>query len=191
MLKSKPTSCTLDPLPTPLLLEFLDELLPTLTCIVNASLQSGSFPLVFKTAVVKPLLKKASLDPNTLKSYRPVSNLSFLSKVIERVVLQQLLMYLNEHHLISPSQSAYRSHHSTETALLKVTNDILLSLDSGHASFLILLDLSAAFDTIDHRILTNRLKIHVRNFRHCIKLVHLLFIWSYSVSYHQRTFVGK
>ncbi|WP_419586369.1 RNA-directed DNA polymerase, partial [Thiolapillus sp.] len=93
-----------------------------------------------------------------LKNFRPVSNLSFMSKVTEKVVLQQLLAYLTEHKLICPSQSAYRPHHSTETALLKITNDILLALDSGNVSLLTLLDLSAAFDTIDHCILLDRLQ---------------------------------
>ena len=81
-----------------------------------------------------------------------------MSKITEKVVLQQLLAYLTEHKLICPSQSAYRPHHSTETALLKITNDILLALDSGNVSLLTLLDLSAAFDTIDHCILLNRLQ---------------------------------
>ena len=159
ILKSKPTSCPLDALPTPLLLENLDVLLPTLTQIVNDSLLSGIFPSVFKTAIVTPLLKKPTLDVNVLKNYRPVSNLSFLSKITEKVVLKQLLLYLNSHDLISHSQSAYRAAHSTETALLKVTNDILSALDGGDVSVLTLLDLSAAFDTIDHVTLLSRLNI--------------------------------
>ena len=81
-----------------------------------------------------------------------------MSKCTEKVVLQQLLAYLPEHKLICPSQSAYRPHYSTETALLKITNDILLALDSGYVSLLTLLDLSAAFDRIDHCILLNRLQ---------------------------------
>ena len=155
--KSKPTSCSLDPLPASLL-EFIDDLLPTLTNIINFSLSSGTFPLTFRSAVVKPLPKKASLDPNNLKNFRPVSNLSFMSEITEKVVLQQLLAYLTEHKLISPSQSAYRPHHSTETVLLKITNDILLALDSGNVSLLTFFDLSAAFDTIDHCILLDRLQ---------------------------------
>ena len=81
-----------------------------------------------------------------------------MSKITEKVVLQQLLAYLTEHKLICPSQSAYRPHHSTETALLKITNDILLALDFGNVSFLTLLDLSAAFDRIEHCVLLNRLQ---------------------------------
>ena len=103
-------------------------------------------------------LKKAGLDHNNFKNYRPVSNLSFLSKVIEKVVLKQLLEYLNTNSLLSPNQSAYRPCHSTETALLKVTIDILLALDRRHVSLLALLDLSAAFDTVDHTIMANTLQ---------------------------------
>ena len=157
---SKPTTCPLDPLPTPLLVEFLDQVLPTITNLINDSLRTGIFPQCFKTAVVRPLLKKPSLDQNTLKNYRPVSNLSFLSKVFEKVVLQQLFVYLNKHNLLSHNQSAYRPAHSTETALVKVTNDILRALDKGDITFLTLLDLSAAFDTVDHGILFDTLSVH-------------------------------
>ena len=157
VLMSKLTTCPLDPIPTPLLFDCIDVLLPTIQNIINTSLSSGLVPDIFKTAIVKPLLKKPSLDPNNLKNYRPVSNLPFLSKILEKVVLSQLFSYLNEHNLISPSQSAYRPFHSTESALLKVSNDILNSLDSSEVSVLTLLDLSAAFDTIDHQILLSRL----------------------------------
>ena len=90
ILKSKPTTCLVDPIPTSLFLDCLDDLLPTLTQIVNDSLLSGSFPSVYKHAVVKPLLKKPTLDYNNLKDYLQVSNRSFLSKVIAKIVLPQL-----------------------------------------------------------------------------------------------------
>lgn len=157
ILHATPTTCDLDPLPTPLLIECLDVLLPSITSLINHSLSSGSFPSIFKSALVKPLLKKPSLNPNDLKNYRPVSNLSFLSKIIEKLVLSQLLEHLTSKNLLSAFQSAYRSHHSTETALLKILNDILISLDNGKVCILTLLDLSAAFDTIDHEILLTRL----------------------------------
>ena len=98
-----------------------------------------------------------TLDPENLKNYRPVSNLPFLSKVLEKVVLDQLLNHLQSNNLVYPLQSAYRSAHSTETALLKICNDLLTTLDSNNVSLLTLLDLSAAFDTIDHSTLLSRL----------------------------------
>ena len=148
ILSSPLKTCELDAFPTPLLLECLDSLLPCITAVFNNSLVSGVFPSVYKSALVKPLLKKMSLDPDDLKNYRPVSNLSFLSKVLERIVLSQLNEHLNHNHLLSPLQSAYRPNHSTETALLRIVNDLLTAMDNNKICILTLLDLSAAFDTI-------------------------------------------
>ena len=84
ILKSSPKSCEFYPMPTSLLLECIDEVVPAVTHVVNESFLSGMFPSMFKTAIVKPLLKKPSLDQDDLKNYRPVSNLSVLSKVAEK-----------------------------------------------------------------------------------------------------------
>ena len=149
-------TCELDRLPSSLEAELIDDLLPPFTSVINDSLLTGSFPSVFKSAVVRPLLKKPSLDTENLKNYRPVSNLPFLSKITEKTVLLQLSQHLESNSLLYPLQSAYRSGHSTETALLKIVND-LAALDVSHISLLSVLDLSAAFDTIDHSILLSRL----------------------------------
>ena len=104
ILSSPLKTCELYAFPTPLLLECPDSLLPCITAVFNNSLVSGVFPSVCKSALVKPLLKKVSLDPDDLKNYRPVSNLSFLSKVLERIVLSQLNEHLNHNNLLNPLQ---------------------------------------------------------------------------------------
>ena len=129
-----------------------------MTSIINLSLTEGSFPSHFKSAHVSPppLLKKPSLNKNSMSNYRPVSNLSFLSKVLEKVVVNQLNSHINSSNTPNQYQSAYRKFHSIETALLKIHNDILASMDAGKVTTLTLLDLSAVFDTIDHTILLRR-----------------------------------
>ena len=125
--------------------------------VFNSSLASGIFPQCFKSTLVTPILKKRCLDHNDLNNYRPVSNLCFIAKILEKLVLSQVFSYFNSHNLYNACQSAYRSGHSTETALLKVVNDLFLSLNKGNISVLALLDFSSAFDTIDHPILVHRL----------------------------------
>ncbi len=158
LIMSSPTkSCSLDPIPTFLLKECIDELTPIITALINASLSSATVPASFKNAVVIPLLKKVSLDQDMLGNYRPVSNLPFISKLLEKVVSKRLTDFKAKHGLNETFQSAYRSGHSTETAVTRVQNDILRSIDDGKCVFLVLLDLSAAFDTVSHEILLDRL----------------------------------
>ena len=104
------------------------------------------------------MLRKADLDPADVKSYRPISNLSVVSKLLERIVSSQLVKYLKDNDLLPDLQSAYRAMHSTETAVLKVLADLLLALDSGDLAMLTLLDLSSAFDSVDHDTLLQRLQ---------------------------------
>ncbi len=140
-------------MPTQLVKTCLHELAPIITEIVNTSLQTGTFPSVYKNALVIPILKKSSLDSETLNNYRPVSNLAFVSKLIEKVVSKQLHSYLSSRDLHEINQSAYRQFHSTETALLKIKDDITIAIGNRKAVLLVLLDLSAAFDTINHAYL--------------------------------------
>ena len=148
-----------DPLPTWLLKKSVDVLAPILCWLFCWSLEHGVVPLSMKSACITPILKKADLDSSDPKSYRPISNLSVLSKLLERLVSKQLVAYLFENDLLQDLQSAYRSNHSTETAVLKVLSDILLALDSGKLALLSLLDLSAAFDIVDHDTLLQRLQM--------------------------------
>ena len=157
IMKSPSKSCSLDPIPTGILKQCVDALSPVITDIVNMSITSGYMPPCMKTAIVTPLLKKPSLDADHLNNNRPVSSLSFISKVIEKVVAARLSKHMEQYNLYEVKQSAYRKGHSTETALLRIQNDLLKAADNHHASCLVLLDLSAAFDTVDHTILLTRL----------------------------------
>ena len=146
--KAPSKQCDLDPVPTWLVKTCCDLLSPTSTKMVTMCLQQGIFPDSHKHALVRPRLKKPSLDPLDIKSFRPISNLSFLSKVAERLVVDRFNKHADLYHLLPPRQSAYRQHHSTETAIT-----IVRAIDAVEVSVLEFLDLSAAFDTVDHDIL--------------------------------------
>ena len=128
-----------------------------ITKIVNASLDSAEVPDCLKAAVVHPRLKKASLETDMFSSFRPISNLKVVAKAVEKVVALQTWQHVLDNDLDELYQSAYKAHHSTEKALVKVQNDILRALDDQKSVILLLLDLSAAFDTVDHQILLKRL----------------------------------
>ena len=105
---------------------------------------------------MRPLLEKINLDLIE-KNYRPVSNLQFIGKLIERAVNNQLNEHITSNNLMEPMQSAYRAGHSTQTALIKVKADLLNAIDNKEVVCLVLLDLPVAFDTVDHQILLERL----------------------------------
>ena len=143
---SKSKSCALDPLPTWLLKD----------CdVMNASLDQGIFPSFFKKSPICPLITKDNLDADVFTNYQPISNLSFLAKALKRIVAFQIEGYLTTNGLFAKMQLAYRKHHSIKTALLQV-NDIHQAIDNKCEAVLVLLDLSAAFYTIDHTILPNK-----------------------------------
>ena len=159
VVKNSPTkSCELDPIPTVIVKEHLDVLLKPIMNIVNLSFSSGVMPDSLKVSQVVPVIKKSTMDPEEMCSFRPISNLPFVSKSVEHVVARQLFGYLMDNNIYPKLQSAYRQRHSTETALLRVHNDLMVALDSGNQALLVLLDFSAAFDTIDHKILISRLE---------------------------------
>ena len=126
-----------------------------ITANIDKSLSLGIFPTAVNCAIVTPLIKKPYLEKEVLKNNRPVSNLSFVAKVIEKCTATQLVENLNASNLTDPLQSAYRSLHCTETAMIKVLSDIVSDMDSRRVVFVVLLDMSAAFDTVNHKILVD------------------------------------
>ena len=153
IIRSMPTkSCESDIIPTKLLKQILNKLSTVITSIVNLSLTEGVFANDWKSAIVRPLLKKDGLEL-TLKNYRPVSNLPFMSKVVEKCMLRQFTAHCDTNDLLPDYQSAYRKNFSCETALVKLHNDIMWSMENQRITAMIAIDLSAAFDTVDHNIL--------------------------------------
>ena len=143
--KMEMKSCELDALPTQILKEILDHLLPTITKINNMSLTQGIFINKWKNPPVRPLLKKKGMEL-ILKSYQPVSNLSFLSKVVERVALEQMNYHCEQHNIIPDLQLAYKANYSCKTALVMLVNNILWCYENQEAMQIIAINLSAAFD---------------------------------------------
>ena len=147
------TTCMFDPFPTRLLLDFSHLFIDVIVRIINLTFSTASFPVAFKSAVVKPLFKKTILDSDFLKNVRPVSNLPYLSKLNEKVIAIRLVEHMTQNTIMEKNQSAYKAHNSTETALLRVYKDVKFNIDRGNGTLLVLLDLTAAFDTIDHQII--------------------------------------
>ena len=144
-----------------ILAKLLPVCLPTVTRIVNQSLGNGQFCRDWKVAIVRPLIKNQNLD-QVNQSYRPVSNLNFISKLVERCMLDQFNHHCTEFCLQPDYQSAYRSNYSTETALVKLTNNLLWAMENQKVTALTAMDLSAAFNTVDHDTLLSTPQNHFR-----------------------------
>ena len=147
----------IDPLSRSVMSDSLEVLLPHLLDLVNTSLSTGCLDGV-KYSFIKPLLKKIDLDCSEFSSYRPISNLSFISKLVERVVARRLHEHMTLNKLHEDSQHGYKAGHSTETLLIKFMNDILVAIDKNRGVVVLLIDLSSAFDTVQHKLLLKILK---------------------------------
>ena len=137
----------------------IDLLAPFITYLFNLSLTRASVPASWKFSIIAPILKKEWLDPSLPSSYRPIAKLNTLSKVLERIISMQLRSHLTVNNLFPPLQSAYRLRHSTETSMIKLTSDLLHTLDRGERGLLASLDMSAAFDCINHQVLIHRFQL--------------------------------
>jgi hypothetical protein len=151
--RTQAKQCQLDPAPSLLIKRSSGILAPVIARMCNASFHQSALPIKCKHIIVRPLLKKSSLDPIDPSSYRPISNLSFVSKIVDKVVDARLSNHTSKHNLLPVFQSSYRPFHSTETAVICVVDSMLKAMDQGHVGALMFLDLSAAFDTVDYQIL--------------------------------------
>ena len=152
VINTMPTkSCETDPVPTKLFKQLAPRIIKNITELINLSLTKAIFVEDWKLATIRPLLKKIGLDL-TVGNYCPVSNLTFPSKLLEKCALTQFSKHCDNNHLILDYQSGYRQGYSCETALLKLVNDVLWSLERGNATNFMAIDLLAAFDTMDHNI---------------------------------------
>lgn len=150
----------LDPLPTSIVKKCLDLLLPVILHIVQCSMTEASFPQHLKHASVTPIVKEEEDNCQIFSNYRPLSNLTFLSKILERVVSDQINDHLLKNKLHAKHQSGYKKKHSCETGMFRMVGDIQQMTAKRNHVALLLLDLSSAFDVLDHDILINRLKVH-------------------------------
>ena len=137
-----------DPIPVSIFKKVYEITIPALVEMINKSLSEGCVQGI-KHSVIDPLLKKYNLDPETKKNYRPVNNLIFFSKLIERIVLIRIDSHMISNNLQNDKQFGYKKNHSTETMMLGILNDLFLGFDEGKLIIMMFLDLSAAFDTID------------------------------------------
>jgi Reverse transcriptase (RNA-dependent DNA polymerase)/Endonuclease-reverse transcriptase len=151
-------SSPVDKVPTSIIKSCADVFAPLIAHLAKLSFQDGVFPTAYKFAHVTPLLKKPDLDRDNPANYRPISNLHTISKILERIFLSKIIAFIERSPNYNRHQSAYRRGYSTETAIVRLLNDVYSAADNGSRSLLLLLDLSAAFDCINHDTLLRRLE---------------------------------
>ncbi len=154
----KVATSIIDPIPTQLFKSCFASLGSVVLNIINYSFCVVEWCQQHLNCCCNPCPQKTPVDFDNLNNFRPISTLPFIAKILEHIVASQLHTHLIDNNLFEPLQSGFRKLHSTETALLKVTNDLLIAADSGYLSILLLLDLRAAFDTVDHAVLLTRLE---------------------------------
>ena len=174
-----------DPVPATLLKEIIDDLTPHILMIVNASLKAGSLEGL-KESIITPILKKPNLDANKLNNYRPIANIEFLSKLTEKVVLSRLNEHMELNNLHISQQFGYKKGHSTEHVILEIVDEVLIGFEKGTATLVTLLDLSAAFDTVDLEKLMQILENHIHT-----NGTALAWFRSFLFGRHQKVKIGS
>ena len=149
-------SCGSDGISSKLIKYIIEELSMPLTVIINQIFTTGIFPDNLKTAKIHPLLKAG--DPLLATNYRPISLLTSISKIFEKIIFNQLTNYLSLNNILTDSQYGFRKNHSTQSAALELIDRLMISMDKGKTPLAIFLDFSKAFDTLDHEILLYKLK---------------------------------
>ena len=141
-------NCLLDPAPVKSMRQWPQVILPLIQFIINKSFKESHVPCQLKQVTITPIIKRTDLDAENLKNYRPISNMTFISKVLEKVGFNQISKHVQKNDLLSPNQSGYKQYHSCETALLEVVNNIQQFIQNGNLTAVLMLDLSVAFDQL-------------------------------------------
>lgn len=153
----KSNAAGLDSISKKMIVHTLPSVLQSITRIFNQSIQQSIFPEDWKKALIVPVRK--IMTPTHARHYRQIAILSFPSKALERIVYNQTIEYLEQHHLLDEYQSGFKKGHSTQTALLKIVNDVRAAMDIRHVTVLILFDFSKAFDKVSHPLLLHKMRI--------------------------------
>jgi hypothetical protein len=154
--RSKSTSLGIDGISTDFIKKAGFSILPVILDIFNYSLASSTYPHIWKRSIITPI--KKIKYPSSPKDFRPISLLCALSKVLENIVRSQVSEYLHSRNLLDPYQSGFRKHHSTQTALLRITDDIRQAIDQSMLTILVLFDFSKAFDRLNHCKLLSKMR---------------------------------